>query len=130
LAEALAARGQTAYHYEFTWRSPILNGRLKSCHAIDIAFVFATHAQNDEVAKFAGAGPSADALASTVQDAWLSFARTGTPRAPGLDGWRPYDPQRPTTAIFDVPCGVSATALDAERRLWEGQPDGPVVGKL
>jgi len=130
LAEALAARGQTAYHYEFTWRSPLLNGRLKSCHAIDIAFVFATHAQNDEVAKFCGAGPSADALASTVQDAWLSFARSGTPRAAGLDGWRPYDPKQPTTAIFDVPCGVSSSVLAGERRLWEGQPDGSVVGHL
>ncbi len=130
LADALAARGQSAYHYEFTWRSPLLNGKLKSCHAIDIAFVFGTHALDDGVAKFCGEGASADALAGTVQDAWLSFARTGTPRAAGLDGWQPYDPKRPTTAIFDVPAGVSASVLVDERRLWEGQPDGAVVGKL
>jgi hypothetical protein len=47
LADALAERGQSPYHYEFTWRSPLLNGKLKSCHAIDIAFVFATHAIDD-----------------------------------------------------------------------------------
>jgi len=130
LADALATRGQSPYHYEFTWRSPLLNGKLKSCHAIDIAFVFATHALNDGVAKFCGEGPSANALAATVQDAWLSFARTGTPNAAGLDGWKPYDRARPTTAIFDVPAGVSPSVLTAERRLWEGQPDGAVVGRL
>jgi para-nitrobenzyl esterase len=130
LTDALAARGQNANHYEFTWRSPLMSGKLKSCHAIDIAFVFATHALDDGVAKFCGAGPSADALARTVQDAWLSFARTGTPRAAGLDGWTTYDPKRPTTAIFDVPAGVSSSVMGEERRLWQGQPDGSVVGKL
>jgi len=130
LADALAARKQNVHHYEFTWRSPLLNGKLKSCHAIDIAFVFATHAQNEGVAQFCGEGPSADALARTVQDAWLSFAKTGTPRATGLDGWRRFDRMQPTTAIFDVPAGVSTSVLAAERRLWEGQPDGQVLGKL
>jgi len=130
LADALATRSQPAYHYEFTWRSPLLNGKLKSCHAIDIGFVFGTHALNDGVAKFCGEGPSANALAATVQDAWLSFARTGTPCAAGLDGWKPYDREQPTTAIFDVPASVSSSVLVAERRLWEGQPDGAVVGRL
>jgi para-nitrobenzyl esterase len=126
----LAARGQSAHHYEFTWRSPLLDGRLKSCHAIDIGFVFATHAKTADVAKFFGAGPSADALARTVQDVWLSFARSGTPSATGLDGWDRYQEQRPTTAIFDVPASVSRTVLAGERPLWEGQPDGAVLGKL
>jgi para-nitrobenzyl esterase len=130
LAEALAARGQPSHHYEFTWRSPLLNGKLKSCHAIDIAFVFATHAQGADIAKFCGEGPSANALASTVQDAWLSFARTGTPSAAGLDRWAAYDLKHPTTGIFDVPANVSSSVLLAERRLWEGQPDGTTVGKL
>jgi carboxylesterase type B len=74
--------------------------------------------------------PSANALVNTVQDAWLSFARTGTPHAAGLDRWESYDPNRPTTGIFDVPAGVSSSVLLAERRLWEGQPDGATVGKL
>lgn len=130
LADVLATRGQSPYHYEFTWRSPLLNGKLKSCHAIDIAFVFATHAIDEGVAKFCGEGPSANALAATVQDAWLSFARTGKPSAAGLDGWKPYDRRQPSTAIFDVPTGVSSTVLAAERRFWEGQPDGAVVGRL
>ena len=130
LADALAARKQNVHHYEFTWRSPLLNGKLKSCHAIDIAFVFATHAHDAGTSQFCGEGPSADALARSVQDAWLSFAKTGTPRAAGLDGWAKYDPKQPTTAIFDVPAGVSKTVLAAERRLWEGQPDGAVLGRL
>jgi para-nitrobenzyl esterase len=107
-----------------------LNGKLKSCHAIDIAFVFATHAQDSGTAQFCGEGPSPDALARTVQDAWLTFAKTGAPTATGLGGWTAYDAARPTTAILDVPAGVSTNTLLAERRLWEGQADGPVLGKL
>jgi para-nitrobenzyl esterase len=130
LAEALTARGQPAHHYEFTWRSPLLNGKLKSCHAIDLGFVFATHALNCDIAKFCGEGPSANTLANTVQDAWLAFARTGTPRAAGLDRWAPYDSKQPTTGVFDVPASVSSSVLLAERRLWEGQADGTTVGRL
>jgi carboxylesterase type B len=61
---------------------------------------------------------------------WLSFARSGKPQAAGLDGWTPYDPKRPTTGLFDVPAGISASVLLAERKLWEGQPDGTTVGRL
>ena len=130
LAEALAARGTPAHHYEFTWRSPMLNGRLRSPHAIDVAFVFATHAQNDGVAAFCGAGPSADTLAATVQDAWTSFARTGVPSSAALDGWKPYTDATPVTAVLDVPARVATRLLGGERQLWEGHADGAVVGKL
>src|SRR5262249_1001211 len=130
LAEALAARGNPAYHYEFTWRSPMLSGRLRACHAIDIAFVFATHAQDEGTATFCGAGPSANALASTVVDAWTSFARTGTPVAPALAGWKPYTDANPQTALLDVPAAVVQKRLGGERQLWEGHADGDSVGRL
>jgi para-nitrobenzyl esterase len=130
LADALAARGNPAYHYEFTWRSPMLNGRLKACHAIDIAFVFATHGINEGVASFSGAGASADALAATVQDAWASFARTGQPSTPALDGWRPYTDANLETALLDSPAALVQRRLREERRLWEGHADGDPLGRL
>jgi para-nitrobenzyl esterase len=130
LAEALAARGNPAHHYEFTWRSPMLQGKLRACHAIDIAFVFATHANDEGVASFCGAGPSADALAATVQDAWTSFARTGAPTAPALQGWRPYTDANRQTALLDAPVSLAQRRLDGERQLWEGCADGEAVGRL
>jgi para-nitrobenzyl esterase len=106
------------------------NGRLRACHAIDIAFVFATHAQDEGTATFCGAGPSADALAGTVQDAWTSFARTGAPAAPALAGWKPYTDANPQTALFDVPAAVVQRRFAGERQLWEGYADGDAVGRL
>jgi para-nitrobenzyl esterase len=130
LAEALAARGNPAYHYEFTWRSPMSKGSMRACHAIDIAFVFATHGTNEGVASFCGAGPSADALATTVQDAWASFARRGTPSVLALEAWRPYTDANPETALLDSPTALVQHRLRAERRLWEGHPDGETLGRL
>ena len=40
LAEAHAAGRGATYVYEMTWRSPQFGGRLGSCHALEIPFVF------------------------------------------------------------------------------------------
>jgi len=120
LAEALAARGQRAYQYLFTWQSPWGNGVLGSPHAIDIGFVFGTHAMNDESAKFFGGGASADTLSTHVQDAWLAFASSGDPRTDALADWRPYDTHARSTAILGEPVGVASDPLGAERVVWEG----------
>ena len=67
LAEALAVRGESAYHYIFAGESPWSGGVLGSPHAIIIGFVFGTHAFSDESAAFFGRGEAADALSVLLQ---------------------------------------------------------------
>jgi para-nitrobenzyl esterase len=43
--------------------------------------------------------------------AWLAFARTGDP------GWRPYDPERRTTMIFDLESGTIDDPLSEVRQV-------------
>lgn len=119
LTEALAERGQSAYQYLFTWTSPWADGRLGSPHAIDIGFVFGTHAQTAGSAEFFGSGADADALADAVQDAWLGFAAEGDPRTPALADWRPYDTGRRSTALFGNPPGVVDDPFGEERAVWD-----------
>ena len=118
LAETLAERSQTAFQYLFTWDSPWGGGELGSPHAIDIGFVFGTHAFSEGSAEFFGSGERADKLAGHVQDAWLAFATDGDPRTDELAEWLPYDLTSRTTALFGEPVGVADDPYSEERAIW------------
>jgi para-nitrobenzyl esterase len=124
LAERKAAQGGApVYMYLFTWETPILDGRLRSCHALEIPFVF----DNLEPARrFLGATEGLQTglaeLAASMSGAWLAFARTGRPSAPGLPDWPPYTPERRATMIFDLHCRLEDDPGGELRRAWEGLP--------
>jgi para-nitrobenzyl esterase len=121
--------GVGTYVYLFTWESPMFDGILGSCHALEIPFVFGT-VRNPAVQGFAGGGDDALALSAAMRRAWTSFARTGVPSSepPGSDtvGWEAWDPgRRPTTVLgpwphadglvhrVDAPRVVELDAVDA-----------------
>ncbi len=81
LADAQTSRAPT-YAYLFDWESPAMNGALGSCHALELPFVFGTHAVAPE---FCGSGPVADAFSELTMDTWLAFAKTGNPAGEGVD---------------------------------------------
>ena len=81
LADAQTSRAPT-YAYLFDWESPAMNGALGSCHALELPFVFGTHAVAPE---FCGSGPVADAFSELTMDTWLNFAKTGNPAGEGVD---------------------------------------------
>ena len=57
-----------------------------------------------------------------MQDAWLSFARTGAPHSAGLPHWPPYaPPRRPTMELGERSALVEAPN-EAERAFWDGLP--------
>lgn len=116
---ALAHRQHApTFTYLFDWRSPLLGGAFGACHALELPFVFGT-LDRGPVAMFAGSGPEADALAERMQDAWLAFARTGTPSTPALGAWPTYDAVRRTTMRFGSVCRLEDAPLEAERRFWD-----------
>jgi para-nitrobenzyl esterase len=123
LAERHSRRNQTTYMYLFTWTSPLRGGVLGACHALELGFVFGLLDDN-----FSGSGPEAQALAKNIQDAWLTFARTGDPSCEGLGKWPVYNESR-ETMILDKECTVVAAPYDEERHAWESFPDS-VLGVL
>ena len=127
LGEALAAREQESFQYLFTWESPLEDGKLGSPHAIDIGFVFGTHALSSGSAAFFGSGDAADALAGHVQDAWLAFAADGDPRTDALKDWKPYAPDTRSTALLGDPVSVADDPWGEERAVWD-RVDAPVGG--
>jgi len=113
LVEAQCRNRQPAYNYLFTWKSPLMKGKLGSCHTLEIGFVFGNY---DE--RFCGAGPDADALSQKMQDAWIAFARTGNPNCESLGTWEPYGDRR-NVMVLDKECGLEKAPYEEERRVWD-----------
>ena len=119
-AERKAAQGGApAYMYLFTWRTPVLNGNLKTPHTLCIPFVFGTV---DIAAGITGTSPTRYALSEKVQGAWLAFAKSGNPNHKGLPQWKPYSAAERTTMIFDDTCKAVNDPAGADRTVINTAP--------
>lgn len=121
LAEAQLAHHAGVWMYLFAYRSPAFGGALGACHALEIPFVW-DNLDARGAALFAGEPTEATrALATNMADAWVAFARNGTPTAAGMPDWPAYDLDRRSTLWLD---GDGATVVEDpmadERRLWQG----------
>jgi para-nitrobenzyl esterase len=98
-----ALRAAPAYSYVYSWRTPVLDDRLGSFHACEIAFTF----DNAEICDhYSGGTPDAFVLSKQISTAWVSFARTGNPNHDGLPQWPKYTAEQRATMYFDTPCEV------------------------
>ncbi len=91
------------YMYLFTWQSPVNDGIYKAMHCMDIAFQFDNIARCQEIT---GGGKAAYTLATKISGAWINFAKTGNPNAPGLPNWPAYTSSNGSTMILDNQCVV------------------------
>ncbi len=116
-AEAHAAShpGRT-WHYQLNYASPVPG--LGAIHGIDVALLFGTCngllADDAETAQ----------LVEQLRRAMISFATSGTPTAPGLPDWQPFDRTVRPTMVFDRRSRL-ACDLDAPlRHFWQtgGRP--------
>ncbi len=114
-----AQRAAPVYMYLFTYETPVHDGRLKSCHALEIPFVFDNVDRTD---RFTGTSPERFPLAEKMSEAWIAFARTGVPSARELPPWPTYTPEQRHTMIFDTICRVEDDPGGALREAWSGIP--------
>jgi len=115
LAEAASRHHHAVWMYRFSWRTPVLNGVLGACHALDVPFVFDTL---DTVRDLVSDQAPID-LADSLHGTWVRFATTGDPNGGDLPRWPPYDTQ--TRAVMDF--GATRQLLhdpsSAQRQLWD-----------
>jgi para-nitrobenzyl esterase len=113
LAEAQARQGRPTFMYLFTWATPVMGGKLKSCHALELPFMWDALDQPG-LAMLTGDGSERQAIADVMHAAWISFGRTGDP------GWPRYDLERRATQRFDTTTEVLDDPMGDERALWDG----------
>ncbi len=105
LAEAIGRRGGKAYAYLFDWAAPA--SRFKSCHCIDLPFVFGTFDAWRDAPMLAGGDPAQMAALSTaMQRAWIAFARTGDPSHEALPAWPTHDAEHRPAMRLGARIGV------------------------
>lgn len=116
LAERKHAQGEApVFMYLFAWETPVMDGRLKACHALDIPFVFDNLAS---ARRFTGDLPECQAIADKMSEFWLTFARTGVP---GSD-WPAWTPAERATMIFDRESRVENDPASLQRQAWANIP--------
>ncbi|MBH1943835.1 carboxylesterase/lipase family protein [Erythrobacter sp. YJ-T3-07] len=77
------------YVYRLTWETPIGGGMLRTPHTLDIPLMFDNA---KESAALVGIGEDAQIMADMMSDAWIAFAKTGTPSSALLPEWKAYTP--------------------------------------
>ena len=98
-----AQQGAPVYMYMFAWESPVLNGKFRSTHCMELPFVFNNISR---CRNMTGDSEDAYALANIMSRSWINFVRTGDPNAEGLPEWKPYIPEEGATMFFDKSCRI------------------------
>jgi para-nitrobenzyl esterase len=101
--------------YSFEWETPVLGGKLKAPHAMDVPFVFNTL----DLTNATGGNPEAQTLADTMSSVWAAFARNGRPDHASIPKWPVYDADNRATLILDKVCRVENDPRGETRRLWQ-----------
>ncbi|WP_394990385.1 carboxylesterase/lipase family protein [Emticicia sp.] len=97
------AGGAAVYMYLFDWQSPVMNGKYKAVHCMEIPFVFNNIARCEEMT---GGNKKAYILADKMSQAWINFAKTGNPNHANLPKWGTYNATNTTTMHFNNTCTV------------------------
>ena len=80
----------------YSYRTAVadVRGTAESPHALDVPLIWGT---NDLMRDFVGVESLVDQLSGFMMDAWINFARTGSPTTNALPGWPQYRADRPYT---------------------------------
>lgn len=126
LADRRVARGGApTLLYDLRWRTPVLDGRLRATHGIDMALWFDNA---DRVTGLVGDHAQARAMGAMLSGSLAAFARTGDPQTPALPGWPPYRAATRTAMILDAPPDVAEDFLADVRAFWQASGIRPVAG--
>jgi para-nitrobenzyl esterase len=112
----LAGGTAPVYMYLFTWQSDYNEYLYKSCHTMEMPFVF----DNVDSTILTGSRPDKYGLATVMSDAWSAFAKNGNPNHSGIPKWEPYTLNKRSTMIFDNPCRVEMDPFREELDAWKG----------
>lgn len=116
LLDARAGSAGDNYAYLFAWPSPLLDGRLGSCHALDVPFVFRQLHRIESVSLVGDDAPQS--LSDAMSAAWVRFADQGAPASASLPHWPTYEASDRSTMILDLDARVENDPRAQLRRLW------------
>ncbi len=110
----------SAYSYRFDWTSfPIRLIGLGACHGIELPFIFSSfHSDAGKLIMKASSNRRVKKMSIEMQNAWVSFARTGNPNSIN-NNWLPYNTITRSTLIFDNTIRIVSDPIAKLRQGWE-----------
>ncbi len=114
--------GAPAYLYMLDWNTPVEGGKWRSPHALEIGLVF------DNVAKsvsMSGEGAEPQRIADLMSEAWIAFAKTGSPNNALIPEWPAYNAKERPSMVFDLEPKVENDVRGTERGWFDHLPMGP-----
>lgn len=116
LAERKVAQAHApVWLYDFDWETPVLGGRLKAFHALDVPFVFETV----DVGGYTDHGKVAHDLSQRIASTWTAFARNGKPDNEAIPHWAAYTVADRATLVLDRECRIENDYGRETRVLWK-----------
>ena len=114
-----AQGGAPAYLYLVNWKTPVLNGLLRTPHTMCIPFAFA----NVDIASgITGTGADRYRLQDEMAGAWVAFAKSGNPNHSALPAWQPYNANERPTMVFDRQTQLVRDPAREERMAFSSYP--------
>ncbi|ESQ93070.1 carboxylesterase [Asticcacaulis sp. AC460] len=117
--EARAKAGAVTYAYQADWKSPKDGGKHGAPHTIDIPLVFRTTSVSDSITTDSD---DARRMADLFSDAFIAFAKTGSPQTLALPQWRPYTMAGRETMLMDLAPQLALDPRSEERELFSKVP--------
>ena len=105
------------YRYDYESNFPIAGttATLRAGHATEIASLFL----NTDQPGLEGNGPGLAEASKNMSAYWASFARTGTPQAPGQPDWPRYTTTDRPVLLINTACRVENDPEGAARKVWQ-----------
>ena len=116
-AELRAAANTPAFVYQLDWPCP--DNKRRAMHTTDIPLAFDN---TDKKGAVTGNSESARAMAAIISEAFIAFAKTGSPNHKALPAWKPYTLAKRETMVFDLPPHAADDPRGEQRRLFETVP--------
>lgn len=116
-AESKARAGKApVYMYKIDWETPVLGGKLRSPHAVELPFVFDTVYSAEGLV---GVGESQDKMAKAMSQSFAAFAHNGNPNTLGLPHWPGYSMDTRAVLIYDDELRVENDPDGEIRKFWQ-----------
>jgi para-nitrobenzyl esterase len=108
------------WRYLFSWRPPLIGGRIGSGHGMELPFVFGT-LRDGVLRRTLGASGAARRLSRRMRDAWIAFAHDGAPGHAKLPEWKAYDTRDRATLEFDRESKLIQAPFASESAFWRAR---------
>lgn len=113
-ANAHAKLGVKTFMYEFAWQSSYQNGAYGAYHGLEMPFVFNNLEGLTGDRGMLGPNGAPQSLADKMQDAWVEFAKTGSP------GWDAYTTSERKTMLINTNWQLQTNPHAKILTAWDG----------